>query len=80
MDVSIRNGVVSDARYKKNIEPLEGAVEKLQAVKGVSYEYRQEEYEDKGFTGGTAYGFIAQELKEVLPELVSEDREGVFMP
>ena len=70
--------VVSDGRYKKNVKSLEGAVEKLKAVKGVSYKYRQEAYKDKGFTGGTAYGFIAQELKEVLPELVSEDREGFY--
>ena len=70
--------VVSDGRYKKNIRPLGDVIEKLSALKGVSYQYRNEEFEGKKFMEGTNYGFIAQELKEVFPDLVSEDAAGFY--
>lgn len=68
-------GVVltSDARLKKNIRNIDGAINKVMALRPVSYlkkenlkstEYNLEEY-----------GFIAQELKKVLPKLIQESRD-----
>ncbi len=58
----------SDERLKKNIVPLENeCVEKLQKLNPVSYQWKTQ-IDDK-----LHYGFIAQEVEEILPELVSEN-------
>lgn len=68
--------VNSDARYKEAIQPLTTeTIEKLSLLKGASYQFR-DEFIKKGFKSGHRLGFIAQEIQEVYPELVSEDQEG----
>jgi hypothetical protein len=66
----------SDKRYKKNIQPIENAMEKLNKINGVSYEFKTEEFKNLNFTEGKSLGFIAQDLKEVLPEAVRIDKDG----
>jgi hypothetical protein len=66
----------SDERFKKNIQQLESVTDKLLKVKGYSYEYNTEAFKDKNFQTGSQIGFIAQELKEVFPELVTEGKDG----
>ncbi len=64
----------SDRRYKKNIEPIAAALDKVCSIRGVSYEVKQE-YRANGQTG-RHLGVIAQQLEEVLPELVHTDENG----
>jgi hypothetical protein len=66
---------LSDARCKENVESLGGALEKVVALRGVTFNWK----EGKGCpeTDGRRIGLIAQEVKEVLPEAVSEDTEGI---
>ncbi|MFP5304039.1 tail fiber domain-containing protein, partial [Cobetia sp. SIMBA_158] len=52
----------ADARIKTDIETLEGALEKGRQLRGVSYRHKK--------TGKDSTGFIAQEMREVLPCLV----------
>lgn len=59
---------VSSARYKTNIEPLEP---ELGAV--LDLEPRSFEYTDSGTAD---IGLIAEEVAEVVPELVVRDSEG----
>lgn len=80
----------SDYRLKENIEQLDGsqAVDNLMKINTVSYNYRQREVEMADGTMGnyyeenspvllnTHYGVIAQELKEIYPDLVIEDASG----
>jgi hypothetical protein len=66
--------VSSDARLKKNVEELEGALETLLALRGVSFEYI-----DPAAIGeleGRRIGFIAQEVERVLPDWVGEKADG----
>ncbi|HAS40261.1 MAG TPA: hypothetical protein DCS93_07270 [Microscillaceae bacterium] len=74
------NGVVqvsSDARLKTNIQLIEvNAITKLTQLNGVTYQWRSDEFKDNDFSKETQIGFIAQELQQVYPELVSEDNEG----
>ena len=70
--------VSSDKRYKKNIRELTEVMQTIRALRGVSYEYRHDEFPGKRFPNTSTHGFIAQEVKEVLPELVSEDEEGYY--
>jgi hypothetical protein len=52
----------SSIRFKKNVEPLESAVSTLSKLQGVSYNWKD--------TGKKDYGFIAEEVGKVLPDIV----------
>ena len=54
-------GSVSDARWKTNVRPIEGASRILEEIRGVRFEW---------LTGGSDIGVIAQEVAAVLPEAV----------
>lgn len=59
----------SDARTKKDIVKLEGALEKINRLRGVSF---RKTFGDDGIQ----YGFIAQEVLEVVPDLVRETSDS----
>ncbi len=65
----------SDARLKKNIKPISGALEKLLQLKGITYEWNDDK---TGFErpAGSQFGFTAQNIQKVFPELVSADAQG----
>ena len=52
----------SDVNLKENIHTVENALETVISLRGVSFDWKE--------TGKSSYGVIAQELEEVLPELV----------
>jgi hypothetical protein len=59
----------SDARLKEDIAPLTDALDKVVALRGVSYQ-------SKDADGGAKIGFIGQEVAGVYPELVDTDADG----
>ena len=60
----------SSARYKENVCEIEDPIEKLSRLKGVYFDWR-------GAAGeGRDIGFIAEEVGEVLPEVVSYEEDG----
>jgi hypothetical protein len=67
----------SDARLKTKIQDLESPLDKVLGLRGVSYEWTAES--NMG-TDKTKFGFIAQEVQKVIPELVTEmyKREGMY--
>jgi hypothetical protein len=67
---------VSDRRFKKNITPITSALEKLSKLNPVNYDFRIDEFKERGFSDEKQWGFIAQELEKVMPELVHEDDNG----
>jgi len=71
-------GACSDERYKKDVTPIAGAIDKLDRLRGVSFNWRQDEYHDQEFNDKPQLGLIAQEVKEVFPELVMQDNEGYY--
>ena len=64
----------SDSRLKDNITIIESPLEKLSKINGVSFNWndKQSVYE----VGAKDYGVIAQEVEEVLPELVTTRDNG----
>lgn len=66
----------SDARFKKNIEPLYQSLQKILQLKGVSYEMKTEEFAQRNFASGTQIGLIAQEVEKIIPEVVSTGPDG----
>ncbi len=69
---------VSDERYKQNITPLTNALAKIMEIDGVQYDWRTNEFPQIRFDSGTQIGFIAQQLKNVLPEAVTQDNAGYY--
>jgi len=67
----------SDRRYKTGIRTFEGALSKVLAMRGTRYEFAADQV-PADYTAGKQVGFIAQEMKEVMPELVKEDAEGMM--
>ena len=66
----------SDARYKKRIQPLQGALSSILELRGVTYDWRTEAYPEMAFTEEEQVGFIAQELEQVYPQFVVTNDEG----
>jgi len=60
----------SDIRVKENIQDLEGSLDKVTQLRGVSY--------NKIGSEEKSIGVIAQEIREVLPEVVKEGEDGML--
>jgi hypothetical protein len=58
----------SDARLKQNIQQLNNSLEIIKNLRGVSFEYTQA----SNMGGGTRYGFIAQEVQNIVPTIVRD--------
>lgn len=57
---------ISDERFKTNINTISGSLGKILSSRGVTFD----------MDGSTQVGVIAQEIRETIPEVVHEDREG----
>jgi hypothetical protein len=68
----------SDVRCKEDLEPIGEVSEKLSQLRGVSFRWKEESCGSVGGGSGRSLGLIAQEVKEVLPEVVSQDDEGYY--
>ncbi len=68
--------ISSDKRFKTDIKPIAGVNEKLKKINGYNYKFKSAEFKDKRFDENLQSGLLAQELKEVFPELVREDKDG----
>ncbi len=66
----------SDARWKKNVTPIEYALETVLKLRGVKYDWNLEAYPDQGFTTDRQIGLIAQEVERIIPEVVHADPDG----
>src|SRR5690554_3751291 len=63
----------SDKRLKRDIEPLNNVLGLISQITPVSYYYDTEKYPEIGFDENRlSYGFIAQDLEQVIPEMVKD--------
>jgi hypothetical protein len=65
----------SDIRFKENIKPIENPLEKISKISGNTYDWKQENQIEHGYEGNDV-GVIAQEIEEVLPQLVQTRENG----
>ena len=63
----------SDVRIKAEIETIDSALDKVIQLRGVTYIRT-----DKDAPGGKQMGVIAQEMLEVIPEVVNQDASGMY--
>jgi 1-aminocyclopropane-1-carboxylate deaminase/D-cysteine desulfhydrase-like pyridoxal-dependent ACC family enzyme len=70
-DIVAYSTTASDQNLKENIATLSSGLAKIEALRGTTFTWKDERRE------GTQYGFIAQEVKAVIPELVSTNIDPV---
>ena len=61
---------LSDATMKEDIQPLSNSIDVLRQINPVKFNWKD--------NGKTAYGVVAQQIQQVLPDLVSENDKGVL--
>ena len=60
-------GTVSDIRLKENIQRIADPIDKVKQLDGITFDYKKD--------GSRSTGLIAQQLLEVLPEVVYEEAD-----
>jgi len=66
----------SDRRFKKDITPFDHLLDRVAALQPVHYSWRADEFPARHFGNGQTYGLVAQDVEQVLPELVATDSDG----
>ena len=62
----------SDARVKENVMVVENALDKINSIRGVTF-IRTDKNDGKRYAG-----VIAQEILQILPEVVTQNEEGMY--
>ena len=65
-------GSLSDVKLKENIMPLENALEIINQLNPVSYNFKTSEFPSLHLPTDQRYGLVAQEVESILPTLVNE--------
>ena len=68
-------GSPSDKRLKENIKPIESALDKVEKLQGVTFDWKES---DSILEIKEDIGFIAQDVQKVVPELVRENENGML--
>ena len=63
----------SDIRFKNNVTPITNALDKLSKIGGYTFEWNEISHKE---TGKKDIGVVAQEVEEVLPEIVQTRSNG----
>ena len=63
----------SDIRFKNNITPITNALDKLSKIGGYTFEWNEISHKE---TGKKDIGVVAQEVEEILPEIVQTRSNG----
>ena len=73
----------SDIRLKENIRRIDNPLQRIMQVNGIKYNMKSDNYD--GFPDAKReeytrddYGFVAQELQEIFPEVVVSDTDGIL--
>ena len=65
----------SDRRFKNNIKAIEKPLDKINKISGNTFDWNEETKIEHGYEGNDV-GVIAQEIEEVLPQLVQTRESG----
>lgn len=69
---------VSDEKFKKNVQPVSGAMPMIMQLQPKKYEFDTSGNSSFNLPGGAQYGFLAQDLEKVFPEAVKNTENPVF--
>ncbi|HEY3414352.1 MAG TPA: tail fiber domain-containing protein [Armatimonadota bacterium] len=68
--------LASDARFKNNIHTIANGLESVLSLRGVTFDWNNVAFPEKGFAKGSQIGFVAQEVEKVLPGVVENGPDG----
>lgn len=71
LSVSGNTYVDSDRNLKKDIQPIQASLDKVLGIQGVSFSWKDHQQKN-----ARHYGVIAQQVEQVLPEIVKEGQNG----
>ncbi len=66
----------SDARFKTNFLPIESSLQKVLQLRGVTFDWKTKEFPERAFPEKRSLGFIAQEVEQVIPEVVQTENNS----
>jgi hypothetical protein len=65
-------GQASSIRWKKNIAEIDNALDKVMSIRGVYFDW------DEEHGGNHGMGYIAEEVGQVIPEIVAYEPDKIF--
>ena len=73
----------SDERLKENITTIENALDKVNAIRGVKFDWKDDHIKNRGgedgyFVRKHDVGIVAQDVEKVLPEVVAKREDGTL--
>eukprot|EP01034_Spumella_vulgaris_P026572 gene26572-33173_t len=71
--------VFSDRRLKTNMAPIRNALDKVSKLQGVYFNWIQDEPTGLSFDKNRHVGIIAQDVLAVLPEVVEQKHQGLYL-
>lgn len=66
----------SDERYKQNVKPIERALELVEKLQPVRFDWKHEQFPEQQFSKARQLGLIAQEVQKIAPEVVQKGSDG----
>jgi hypothetical protein len=69
---------LSDRRFKRNIRTLTNALDTIAQLEGVSFDWRRDEHPTIQFEKRRQIGFVAQEVRKIVPQAVHESEDGTL--
>lgn len=66
----------SDIRLKKDIVTIDNALDKVNQMRGVYFNWRTDEFKDRKLDSTNQIGVIAQEVEKIFPQVVGTDKDG----
>ncbi|WP_158546093.1 tail fiber domain-containing protein [Adhaeribacter pallidiroseus] len=70
---------IPEQDLKKNVTPLQNALRYVQQLEPKMYEYDTRRFEKLNLPAGLQYGFMAEEVQKVLPNLVSSQSQSYMV-
>ena len=74
--VRANNISASDLRWKRNVDTISDGLRTVMQLRGIIFEWAPDAPYAQDFAGVPQIGFIAQEVEQILPELVHTDDQG----
>jgi hypothetical protein len=70
---------VPDQELKKNVMPVKNALSYIQQLEPKKFEYNTGKYSKLKLPAGQQYGFLAEDVQKVLPELVGTQSQSYMV-
>ena len=70
---------VPDQELKKNVMPVQNALTYIQQLEPKKFEYNTSKYHKLKLPAGQQYGFLAENVQKVLPEIVNSRSQSYMV-